>query len=239
METQKKGDLYINGIGSSNGGQFDKVLINGRGSVNTDIDCYEFECNGVGTAKGDIRAEKVIVSGKAKMEGDVNSKEISVEGTAKINGNVGVEKLRISGQTSIGGWLKSEEIQMKGTLSVGGDCEAETFKGEAQFTIGGLLNADEVDIKIFWNCQVKEIGGQTIKVGYKESLVGSLLKPFTRHQLVTDLIEGDKIDVEYTKAKIIRGNDVKIGPNCQIDTIEYTGEITLDQSAQVGETRKV
>ncbi|MGJ7913522.1 polymer-forming cytoskeletal protein [Neobacillus sp. LXY-1] len=239
MDTQKKGDLYINGIGSSNGGQFDKVLINGRGSVNSDIDCNEFECNGLGTAKGNIRAEKVIVSGKSKMEGDVNSNEILVEGTAKINGNVEVEKLRISGQTSIGGWLKGEEIQMKGTLSVGGDCEAETFKGEAQFTIGGLLNADEVDIKIFWNCHVKEIGGRTIRVEYKESLVGNLLKPFTRHQLVTDLMEGDKIEVEYTKAKIIRGNDVKIGPNCQIGLIEYTGELTVDKSAEVGETRRV
>jgi cytoskeletal protein CcmA (bactofilin family) len=239
METKKRGDLYINGIGGSNGGQFEQVIINGRGTVKTDIECDVFDCNGVGTVKGSVKAEKVKVNGVVKVDGSLESQVVTIDGTAKITENMAVGKLTVNGHASVGGRAKGEELQIKGLFTVSGDCEAEIFHAESHFSIGGLLNADDIDVKIYGECRVKEIGGQTIAVKIRESLIGSLLKPFTKTQLVTDLIEGDKIDLESTSAKIVRGNNVIIGPGCSIGLVEYTGEISVDKNASVSETKKV
>ncbi|MDN3019437.1 polymer-forming cytoskeletal protein [Paenibacillus sp. BSR1-1] len=239
MELKNRGDLAINGLGSSNGGQFNLVTLNGRGTINNDVECHEFECNGLGTVNGNVTADTARVNGNAKFKGTFESEKLTVEGTAKFEKNLNVKNLRVSGKASVGGSVKCEEIKLRGMLSVGEDCEAELFKGEYRFTIGGLLNADQVEIKIYGECKAKEIGGQTITVRqHKGSFISALLKPIFKAQLETELIEGDKIDLENTIAKVVRGNQVRIGPNCQIGVVEYTDEFSQDKNAIVNDIRK-
>ncbi|WP_251033634.1 polymer-forming cytoskeletal protein [Bacillus sp. ISL-75] len=239
MDTKSRGDLVINGFGASNGGQFRVVTLNGRGTVNNDLECVELDCNGSGILNGNVISEKAKVNGHAKVRGSIDSKILTIDGSARIDKNLSVEKLKVSGKATVGGRVKCEEIKIQGAFTVSEDCEAEIFKAESQFTIGGLLNADQVDIKMFGECKAKEIGGQTITVKAKGSLVGNLLKAFFKPQLETELIEGDKIELENTIAKVVRGNQVWIGPNCQIGLVEYTEEFSMDKKAIVTENRKV
>jgi cytoskeletal protein CcmA (bactofilin family) len=116
------------------------------------------------------------------------------------------------------------------------DCETETFKAESIFKIGGLLIAEQINVKLFGACEAREIGGETILVKKNKT---SLFDLFKTPQLDTDLIEGDKIEVEYTNAKVIRGNQIKIGPNCSIGLIEYTDELVVHPKASVKESKKV
>ncbi|MEH7374359.1 MULTISPECIES: cytoplasmic protein [Bacillaceae] len=239
MDTKSRGDLVINGFGASNGGQFRVVTLNGRGTVNNDLECVELDCNGSGIVNGNVISEKTKVNGHARFRGNIESQIISIDGSARIDKNLSAEKLKVSGKATVGGRVKCEEIKIQGAFTVSEDCEAEIFKAESQFTIGGLLNADQVDIKMFGECKAKEIGGQTITVKAKGSLVGNLLKAFFKPQLETELIEGDKIELENTIAKVVRGNQVWIGPNCQIGLVEYTEELSMDKKAIVTENRKV
>lgn len=240
MDTKSRGDLVINGFGASNGGQFRVVTLNGRGTINSDLECMEIDCNGSGTINGNVISDKVKVNGHGRFSGNLEAQNLSIDGSARIDKNLSVEKLKVSGKGTVGGKVKSEEITIQGTFTVGEDCEAEIFKAESQFTIGGLLNADHIDIKMFGECKAKEIGGQTISVKKKgSSLVGNLLKPFFKPQLEAELIEGDKIELENTTAKIVRGNQVSIGPNCQIGLVEYTEEFSMDKKAMVTENRRV
>jgi cytoskeletal protein CcmA (bactofilin family) len=239
MDTKSRGDLVINGFGASNGGQFRVVTLNGRGTVNNDLECVELDCNGSGIVNGNVISEKTKVNGHARFRGNIESQIISIDGSARIDKNLSAEKLKVSGKATVGGRVKCEEIKIQGAFTVSEDCEAEIFKAESQFTIGGLLNADQVDIKMFGECKAKEIGGQTITVKAKGSLVGNLLKAFFKPQLETELIEGDKIELENTIAKVVRGNQVWIGPNCQIGLVEYTEEFSMDKKAIVTENRKV
>jgi cytoskeletal protein CcmA (bactofilin family) len=238
METKKRGDLAINGFGASNGGQFHRVTINGKGTINNDVECSEFECNGSGTVQANVRANTAKISGMAKIDGNIESQLLTIDGTAKIGQNLNVKKLKVNGKATIGGRVKAEEISIKGRLTVEEDCEAEIFKAESQFKIGGLLNAEQVDIQIFGDCKAKEIGGQTIIIRHKTALFG-LFKPFFQTKLETELIEGDKIEIENTNAKIVRGNHVTIGPNSTIGLVEYTTELSIDEKAIVGESRKI
>ncbi len=240
MDTKSRGDLVINGLGSSNGGQFNLVTLNGRGTINDDIECNVFDCNGSGTLNGNVSAKAAKVSGNARFKGNIEGQKLTVDGTAKFDQNVYVKNIKVSGKATVGGRVKGEEIKLHGILTVGEDCEAEIFKGKYRFTIGGLLNADQVDIEIYGECKAKEIGGQTIKVKqHKGTFIGTLFKPFFKNQLETDLIEGDKIELENTVAKIVRGHHVKIGPNCQIGIVEYTEEFSQDKNAVIGDVRKV
>ncbi|WML24141.1 polymer-forming cytoskeletal protein [Neobacillus sp. OS1-33] len=239
MDMKSRGDLVINGFGASNGGQFQLVTLNGRGTVNNAIECVELDCNGSGILNGNVLSEKAKVNGHARFRGNIDSQNLKIDGSARIDKNLTAEKLKVSGKATVGGKVKCEEIKIQGTFTVGGDCEAEIFQAESQFTIGGLLNADEVNLKLFGACFAKEIGGQTITIKAKGSLVGNLLKSFFKPQLETELIEGDKIEIENTIAKIVRGNQVKIGPNCQIGLVEYTEECSIDKKAVVAENKKV
>lgn len=234
---ENKGDLVINGFGSSNGGQFHHVTINGKGTINNDIECVEFECNGSGTVQGTVKTDSAQVNGMVKILGNVDGQQLTVDGAAKIEQNVSVKKLKVSGKATVGGAVKAEDVVIKGRLTVEEECEAETFKAESMFRIGGLLNAETIDIKLFGDCRAKEIGGETILVNKNKGSLFDLFKPLT--QLETDLIEGNKIEIEYTNAKVVRGNRIKIGANCNIGLIEYKDELVVDPKASVSESRKV
>ncbi|MDI5791212.1 hypothetical protein PO124_30810 [Bacillus licheniformis] len=51
----KMENLLINGFGSSGGGAYQTVELNGKGTINGDIDCERFSCSGTGTVNGDVK----------------------------------------------------------------------------------------------------------------------------------------------------------------------------------------
>lgn len=57
--------------------------------------------------------------------------------------------------------------------------------------------------------------------------------------LEVETIEGDEIDLEGTKAELVRGKTVVIGAGCEIERVEYSGALTVDKAAKVGEQVKV
>lgn len=51
--------------------------------------------------------------------------------------------------------------------------------------------------------------------------------------LMVELIEGDVIELININVKIVCGNKVKIGLNCQIEIVEYSGDYICDLSVLV------
>lgn len=239
MNMNKNRDLIINGFGSSSGGEFELASINGKGKVHGDIDCKHYDCNGFGTVNGNIKAETVKINGKSTINGNVDADSITIDGHSSMSGEVNTEKIRISGSGSIGGSLRGEHIKINGKASIGGDCEAEEFDSEGLFTIGGLLNAENIDILLYGDCKAKEIGGQTIRIKQRIHGFMKIVKSIYPIRLVTDVIEGDDLYLEGVKAKIIRGNNVTIGKNCEIDLLEYKGAIEVDKSSKVMKTNRL
>ena len=71
------------------------------------------------------------------------------------------------------------------------------------------------------------------------SAFSRLFKTVFGLQLEAELLEGDNIDIDYAHIKTVRGNNVTVGPNCEIELIEYTGVLTVDKSANVKEIKQV
>lgn len=235
LKNEKQGDLIINGVGSSNGGVFDQVLISGKGTVNTAIQCTYFKCSGTGMVYSDINSEKAKISGSAKISGNVSSRDFVIEGRAAIHGNTNVHKLDVKGRGSFDGHVKGEEIKAKGSIVIDGNCEAEIFKAEGHFVVGGLLSAEKIEIVTASSCKATEIGGGTIRVKQKSNFLRDLLKPVFPIRLETELIEGDRIELENTKAKMVRGNHIIIGENCEIDCVEYKESFRVEKNGHVKE----
>ncbi len=233
MSIEKQGDLIINGFGTSNGGRFQQAVISGKGTVNGQLDCSYFKCNGTGTVNGDIKSEKTKISGNGKIIGDITSKDFVIEGRALVSGNAVITKMVVKGRGSVGGNIKGEELKVQGSLFVGGDCEVETFKAEGHFVVDGLLSAENIEIHTSGSCKAGEIGGQTIRVRQKKNLLLELIKVVYPVKLETDLIEGDHIEIENTKARIVRGNHIIIGENCEIDLVEYKESFQIENNGIV------
>lgn len=266
-------DLLINGNGSSGGGEFETVKINGHGKILGDLKCDFFNINGHGSTVGNVDAQKVQIDGSGKIRGNVTAKIAKIEGHSSIHGNVDAARLDVDGHATItgkvtateldiDGWVTIEddakaeetridgrckvkgnftgkEIRMDGILTVKGNCEVESFKADGKFDIDGLLSADQIEINIFWSSKSKEIGGQSIVVKRKIELLNKLVSAFKTVQLTADLIEGDTIELNATKAKIVRGEDIVIGDGCEIDLVEYSGTYIENGNSVVRKAVKI
>lgn len=234
MANNSGNDLRINGVGSSGGGTFDLVQINGKGDINGDLECRELQINGLAHLDGNVKADTIKVSGKSDFRGNVSGKHFVIDGMTEIGGGVSVET-----------------VENRGMLRVVKDCGSEAFTSQGGFTVGGLLNAGKIDIMLYAGCKAKEIGGEKIEIRAGHGLdlglgirkfIGSLFPGLPINPvLITDTIEGDNIYLENTTAKVVRGGNVKIGPGCQIEAVEYKSTFQKDGASgiRVNETRKM
>ncbi|HET6873027.1 MAG TPA: cytoplasmic protein [Sporolactobacillaceae bacterium] len=240
MELLTKEDLSINGSGSSAGGTFRRVDLNGHGKVNGNLACVAFESNGFGTVNGDVEAQTVRMNGFGKINGSVSSTEtVQIDGKGFIEKGATINKMTVNGLTTIGGPVKGNNLVINGKVTIEGDCEVDQFNADGGFKIKGLLSADKIEIKVQGNCHAQEIGGQDIRVRQHTRGFMNLLKPFFSLKLETNLIEGNTIELEGTHAKVVRGETIVIGRDCDIELVEYTGTLKNEKGSKIKEVKKV
>ena len=250
METQNstvvnRSDLKINGSGNTSGGNFNDVIINGAGEIKGDVDCVNFKSNGTTSMSGNLISKTVKVNGTASVKGNMKSDDIKINGSADISGSVESDITRIHGSVNINGNISSEELQLRGGMRVSGDCNAEKFESSGGFSVLGLLNAGNISIKLQAPCKAKEIGGENICVRKGndfalKKLINTLFPSWDlSKKLTADLIEGNNIELESTRAKIVRGDNITIGDDCEIDLVEYRKSYNHSDKSTVKENKKV
>lgn len=220
-------DLKINGHGSSTGGKYNSVVINGNGSINGDLECVYLRINGQGNVKGNVKSESVKVNGSNSIKGNLRAEKVKVNGMAHIEGNLSVE-----------------EAETYGNINISGDCNAEIFRVDGMFAVEGLLNAGELKLNLHGPSRVREIGGEniTVKKMGRFGLRGlkGFIRPFGHNKgLDADVIEGDNVYLENTQAKVVRGNKIELGPDCEIELVEYKDSFKQDKKADVGTHTKI
>lgn len=207
------------------------------------------------------------IQGDAELYGSLKSEgPCAIGGSADIKGALKTEgafqggKLRVDGVLKSEAGIRAEEIQVSGVLKAEGDVQAESFRAEGPVTIEGELNAETVELLLNGESAIESIVGGSVKV--RRALEGSsknsrrigihldLDLPFlgkrklnydspNRPHLAASLIEADEVDLEYTDCQTVRGVNIHIGNECVIDRVEYSGELTTDPYATVGEKVKL
>jgi cytoskeletal protein CcmA (bactofilin family) len=200
--------------------------------------------NGTSEVRGNVRASEIKSNGGGRIDGNLTSQDAEVNGALSIKGDVTAERIKLSGSLNIGGNMHASEINTKVALKIKGDCEAETFRAAGAFNIGGLLSADNIYVDVVGNCSAKEIGGEGIEIRKSNNIAAQIQRFIkdifnSRDTLVVDTIEGDNIYLEATAAKVVRGSNVKIGPECEIELVEYKDQVEISGGSKVREQRKI
>lgn len=245
-------DLKASGGTSVVGGEYGIVRVSGALKVNGPLDCEELHASGGTKVAGDLRCSgRISASGALKVEGSVSSGSIGSSGALVAGGDVTVtgelhtsgsltcgtklnaDVLKASGVCRCGGDIHVRELATSGQLAASGGVEAESFRSSGKLDIRGLLNAEEIDISISATCAVGDIGGSRITV--RKGWFGFT---FGNPRLTVESIEGDTVELEYTKAATVRGRTVRIGAGCEIGRVEYSETISVD-GGTVGEQVKL
>ncbi|MDQ0338808.1 cytoskeletal protein CcmA (bactofilin family) [Caldalkalibacillus uzonensis] len=217
---EQKQHIKIYGDGSMPGGKFDKVSIMGHGCV-----------------EGDLTGKQCKIFGKGELEGKAVLERLCVFGTASIHGLLIANVLEVFGNLDVMEKMTGDRGRITGWLTVKGNVEMEELSVKGGLKVEGLLNAGIFNLRLQHNTsRIREIGAEKITVQRKR------LKLFKPHDhLEAEVIEGDRIFLEYTTAKIVRGNKITLGPHCEIELVEYnhTFEKVGRGPCRVADVRKI
>lgn len=246
-------DLKCSGSTAIVSGQYENVRASGALTVEGTLDCRTLHTSGATKIRGTlICAENSKTSGALKIDGAASVGSLHASGSVAVGGKMDCNgELHTSGTLTVGETLTAQAlkasgnvqcnelhasaIETSGTLSVRQGVEAESFSCTGKLEIGGLLNAERVEIAVSTSNSVGDIGGGTITV--RKNWYG-LSFGAHRPRLNVTSIEGDTISLESTKAEIVRGKTVRIGKDCEIGRVEYTGSFTADDGT-VAEAVKI
>lgn len=222
--------IKIIGKGTITGGEYGKISILGEAIAIEEYNCDFMKVIGNCTLKGEMTSNKVKVLGEMLCEKMVKTNnKLEILGQLKALEDYKADKVEVKGQGVFNKNLFFNEIDVKGELEVSSDCEGNSFTSDGKLNIRGLLSAEVIYIYPNGVITVNEIGGSKIVIRKKG--IFSLRKSI----IISNIIEGDDIELENTQCKVVRGHNVKILENCKIDKVEYTGTLKVDKNSVIGE----
>ena len=240
------GNIHISGSGrvAADGSEYDEVRISGSGRISGTLHCKSIGVSGSGrfedavVCEGDTR-----MSGSGHFDGDLDSNTVHVSGAGKFARSVRCNQMRVSGAVKVGGNVDGGDITLSGAANIDGGVNAEHIRISGVSTIGGLLNAEHIEIRLGGLNQISEIGCSRLEVvpdgaltrGFHFSLFGKRFGTGGARTLETNIIEGDELLLCDTRAKVVRGKLVQIGPGCEIGRVEYTDRLEVDPTSEVAE----
>lgn len=249
----EKKNLHTSGALHIDGGDYNEVHVSGSVKVAGNLACETLHCSGAtkiegaldckgelsnsGSVKiaGAVRVSSARVSGSFASESDIQCEgSLRASGSVRCGGDLRVREGNFSGSCSVSGGIHAGNLACSGKLTAEKDVEAENFKSSGKLEIRGLLNAERIEISADGTSDVRDIGGGTILVRRDGRVFGF---SFGRRGLRVRTIEGDRVELEETQAKVVRGKYVRIGRGCEIDRVEYSEDLTIDGGTVKEQTR--
>lgn len=210
-------DYNVEGVSKINGGVFGRMRV-----------------DGVGTCTDDVKADEMLINGVFKCLGAVEAGLLETEGTAEFRSNIRAKRLVVDGVLTVkaDGKIKSEQITCNGVITVRGNgiIEADDIKCD------GVITANEISADVIYADGVinaKEITGDKITIRSRNHTIDKIARFFWKRFSNVELIEATTIDLRGVIAKSVNGRDIVIGPGCSIDTLDCSGTLIIDKTAEV------
>lgn len=118
-------DLRIEGIGSSYGGEYNIVKLEGMATIKDNLKCTTFSSEGMCKCEGELIADNIRTEGTFKINGNVKAKKISVEGVAKF-----IDSCVNADEVYVEGIIKCNELSAD-KIKIDGVCRVEKIFGES------------------------------------------------------------------------------------------------------------
>ncbi|EGG33964.1 hypothetical protein [Paenibacillus sp. HGF5] len=230
--------VSITGDGVVGGGIIGKLRINGEGVIHGDTDCHLLRCNGSAVINGSLLGRQARVNGHVKVSHHVQMEQVRVNGSLDAGGSVRISRIGINGGLSTGADLFAVKGVVNGTLDVGGNLEAEEMTVRGILRVSGSVIARELTLRLVTQAsRVNELRSRTVFVA--PTLLAKWFRSSRIGYLNAELIEGEDITLENTRAAMVRGRKVHIGKGCSIGRVEYTETFSADAQAEIGSYYKI
>jgi hypothetical protein len=226
-----------------------------RGAGEIKADCVNFgnikvagEINLHGICKGDVMVAigglsaeflecRILRNGAANKKAKTNSRNFQWRGLLKAETFENFYSMDLSSCH-----YEFKNIISSALLACDNEIVCENF-----YSFEGLhcqsINAENITLVLNDDISVKSIMGSNIRIlksfqqdkQFKSIPKSTGYKNFTSNTGIVSIqsIEGDRINIEHTRAQLVSGIDVKIGDLCVIDRVEYKNSIKISEKAVI------
>lgn len=226
--------------------------VSGKGTVTEDLRADRVDVSGKATVGGDLESQDVHTTGRLDVDGNAAADQLSVSGKVAVGGNLDGHDVDASGKLAVGGSLVAAEAAVSGKVEVGGltdvtdltvggagefvDVNVETFAGAGKVAADEFA-ADRFELTVDGRSTVGTVTATEVVVrGSDES--GSFLRRLLGSEGVLDVgtVEGETVELDATRADVVVGESVTLGPDAEVGTV-YADDVDAHDDATVGETR--
>lgn len=188
----------------------------------------DYHIEGIGRMNG---GEYGIVSveGVTTCSSDIKADSISIEGVFHCSGKVETGVLYCEGTSNFSSDIRAKKMTVEGIINLKGNAKIEA----EEIICEGVIRAGEISADRIYSdgyIRAKEIVGDEIKINTRKLM---FVRLFTHDFSNIELIEATTIDLSGVNAKSVNGKDVVIGPHCQIDSVDCSGTLFIDNTSSV------
>ena len=234
----------IVGSGAINSGEYENIIIRGRGKLCGKVKCASFSSAGSVSGEsvecsGDFKA-----SGSTKFSGSLAAVNVKMKGKFSANGKITAEdNVTAYGKLKCADSIKANAMRAFGAIKVEKDVEGENVEINGSLNCNGLVNAETFTLRSDARSRIGCVGGGSITIKTKGirkflsmiPLLSRILKPLS----VESYIEGEEIFVESLSCPKIIGSHVVIGKGCKIGLVQYTDKIEISPKAKAERVEKI
>ena len=213
-------NLTLSGSVSAGSARARHINISGSGQVERDIAGETLDCTGSLRVGGDIRASRVKAAGSLETGGAIVSEYATFSGSCRAVNEIYAEK-----ELSASGSIRARAIASSGSAVVNGMVETDTLEAaDAEINGGGRIGALNCI-----NCVInRSMKGQRLL----RHLLGR-----KRQRLMIEKIEAERrADIDRCSVKEIHAGSIRVGRDCAVGKIRYSGSCEIEEGAVIGET---
>ena len=219
-----------------NGGSYDKIRVYGSATVTGDVTAKSMKVFGAIEYKGICKIDALKLFGACEFQEYVEVGDLNIKGACEFNNDIKVDYLKIYGASE----FKENLFRCK-EVKVYGEAEAKRLEADAIYINGYVtcteqMNGDKIEIATKAGSVIKEMVGTDIEV--KPQTKWWMFQGGPRKKVEVETIEGDNVYLENAIVKVVRGNNITIGPNCEIDLIEYHEKCDIKDKSGVKQVEK-
>ncbi|RLE82057.1 MAG: hypothetical protein DRJ52_02895 [Thermoprotei archaeon] len=204
---------------------------------------------------GNIKAKEVKVSGRLEVKGFLKADVVKVAGSLFVGGDLIVNNVvKVAGSAKVGETVVGGDVKVAGSLKTS-RIKCSVFKSSGSIRAEDLL-AKEVYIRLHSSvCRISNIRADVIEVKLREEeewslgefvvrALSSFLECFDvdlerEGRLYSEKIAGRDVYLENTTCRLVEGDCVEIGPECDIDKVVYKVDVSVHPSSKVRKIKKM
>lgn len=226
--------IKILGSGTIPKGTYDVVSVIGEAEGTDEFSVNFLKVIGQLIAYKTVKAEDVKILGEMICNEVCNTNnDLEILGRLTAKSYYKGDTIRVYGQGFFKDILEFNEIDVLGELEVEKNCKGNKFLSKGKLNINGILSSNLVKINPKGISFIKEINAHDIQIRNKN------LFNFGDTEINSEIIYGNKVKLENTNCKLVKGDDVIILGSCNIERVEYINSIFISDDSNVKENVKV